>query len=41
VCHEHTRKGGLTFQVWCCAKDESRPLAIGWQEQVANHLKRL
>ncbi|RNA65706.1 hypothetical protein CR163_011085 [Prosthecochloris sp. ZM_2] len=25
----------------CCVRDEGRPLAIGLQEQVANHRKRL
>jgi len=31
----------FNLQVWCCANDESRPLAIGRQGQVANHLKLL
>jgi len=35
------RRCSTEFRVWSCAEDERRSLEIGWQEQVANHLKLL
>jgi len=41
---ETQRKGGhseLKDVLYSCAKDEGRPLGIGFQEQVSNHSKLL
>jgi hypothetical protein len=40
VCHEHKRSQ-RAVGVRNCLTDEGRPLGIGLQEQVPNHLRRL